>query len=325
MPVPPQRLEVPGRGRHEPARRGISSNMSGPFHAGELEIQGRAGVLAEAGAVGRGIFDAVPPTASRFLGRQRLVVAASVSTHGQVWASLLTGAPGFAEVVDPGLVRIAARPAPADPLGENLEARPELGLLFIDPSTRQRLRINGRGLSTDEGIFLAVEQVYGNCAKYIQRRAPLPDGEAVAEAPLVSSELGAAQAAWVSASDTFFIASLHPRGGADASHRGGLPGFVRVLAPGVLAFDHYPGNAMFNTLGNLIENDRAGLLFVDFGAGHTLQLSGRAAVGADFSVRFEIVEARETRNASPLRYALVEYSPVNPPVSRASEARHLKD
>lgn len=299
--------------------------MTSPYHAGELEVQRRAGVVAEARAVGRSVFSSVPAGAARFLERQRLVVAASVSADGRVWASLLTGGAGFIGLVAPDLVRIAARPAAGDPLRENLDARPELGLLVLDPSTRQRLRINGRGLSSDEGIFLGVEQAYGNCAKYIQRRAPLPDAEEATEAPRVSSALSAAQAAWISATDTFFIASLHPRGGADASHRGGLPGFVRVLAPGVLAFDHYPGNAMFNTLGNLVENERAGLLFVDFGAGHTLQLSGRAAVGADFSVRFEIVEVRETRNASPLRYAFVEYSPVNPPVSRASEARHLKD
>jgi predicted pyridoxine 5'-phosphate oxidase superfamily flavin-nucleotide-binding protein len=299
--------------------------MTSPYHAGELKVQRRAGVVAEARAVGRSVFPSVPAGAARFLERQRLVVAASVSADGRVWASLLTGGAGFIGLVDPDLVRIAARPAPGDPLRENLDARPELGLLVLDPSTRQRLRINGRGLSSDDGIFLVVEQEYGNCAKYIQRRAPLPDVEEATEAPRVSSTLSAAQAASISATDTFFIASLHPRGGADASHRGGLPGFVRVLAPGVLAFDHYPGNAMFNTLGNLVENERAGLLFVDFGAGHTLQLSGRAAVGADFSVRFEIVEVRETRNASPLRYAFVEYSPVNPPVSRASEARHLKD
>jgi hypothetical protein len=53
------------------------------------------------------------------------------------------------------------------------------------------------------------------------------------------------------------MASFHPRGGADASHRGGRPGSVRVLDEGRLAFADYPGNNMFNTLGNLIEYPRA--------------------------------------------------------------------
>jgi predicted pyridoxine 5'-phosphate oxidase superfamily flavin-nucleotide-binding protein len=55
------------------------------------------------------------------------------------------------------------------------------------------------------------------------------------------------------------MASFHPRGGADASHRGGRAGFVRVLDEDRLAFADYPGNNMFNTFVNLIEYPRAGL------------------------------------------------------------------
>ena len=50
--------------------------------------------------------------------------------------------------------------------------------------------------------------------------------------------------------------------------------------------------------------------------GDLLQLSGRAEVAHDRTVDFEVDEARETRAGLPLRFALVEYSPANPPLSR---------
>jgi len=181
--------------------------------------------------------------------------------------------------------------------------------------TRQRMRFNGRGMRTPEGIFLLVEQAYGNCPKYIQLRQEEADAPAAAGAPRIEASLDARQQAWIESADTFFIASAHPHAGADASHRGGRPGFVRVLGENRLAFPDYPGNAMFNTLGNLQANPRAGLLFVDFETGDVLQLSGRAQVGPDFEVVLDIDEVRATAQASPLRFRLVQYSPSNPPLA----------
>jgi predicted pyridoxine 5'-phosphate oxidase superfamily flavin-nucleotide-binding protein len=222
---------------------------------------------------------------------------------------------------------ITARPADGDPLWTNLKARPELGLIIFDPATRRRVRVNGRGdLSRGGGISLTAEQVYGNCRKYIQMRH-LVDGASPADthrAPLHSSGLSAAQQARIKAADTFFIASAHPRGGADASHRGGRPGFVRVTDAHTLSFPDYAGNNMYNTLGNLAGDPRAGLLFIDFESGDLIQTTGRAtlvwernAVAAHRGARHVVVqyaidEVRETPGGSPLRWVLVEPSPVNP-------------
>ena len=101
-----------------------------------------------------------------------------------------------------------------------------------------------------------------------------------------------------------------------------MPGFVRVLGPRRLAFPDYPGNAMFNTLGNLVEYPRAGLLLVDFRTGDVLQLTGTARLEDDRSVVFDVDEVRETRAATPLRFRLVEYSPANPRVSQEEWPRH---
>jgi predicted pyridoxine 5'-phosphate oxidase superfamily flavin-nucleotide-binding protein len=303
----------------------LAGAREGPYHAGEIEVQRRAGVREEAERVGRIVSPTLTAAAARMMAVQRLAVAASLDETSRVWASLLTGPAGFLRPVDERLMLIESHPRPTDPLARNLEARSELGLLSIDLATRRRLRFNGRAFHDRErGIFLAVEQVYGNCQKYIQsRRLELESGVLDAGPPERSSELNERQRAFVAAADTLFIASHHPDGGPDASHRGGAPGFVRPIDGRTVAFGDYPGNNMYNTLGNLAAQPRAGLLLNDFDTGATLQLTGRArlewdpGIVASFRgaqgvvVVFEIDEILESRGAG-VRGRLVEYSPVNP-------------
>jgi uncharacterized protein len=286
-------------------------------------MQRRAGSLAEADHVGRGVHATLPDAFDRLMAMHRLVVAASLDESGRVWASLLTGPHGFLRRVDERLLLIGSHPAPFDPLRRNLAVRSEMGLLAIDLATRRRLRFNGRALHDPErGIFLVVDQVYGNCPKYIQARRVEPVGGSPSR-PETTSVLSPGQQAMIAASDTFFIASSHPEGGADASHRGGAPGFVRILDGSTLAFGDYAGNNMFNTLGNLVAQPRAGLLFLDFEKGTVLQLTGRARLDREpgtiaafrgargVVVVFEVEEAMATRDAG-VRGVLLEPSPVNP-------------
>ncbi len=261
------------------------------------------------------IASTISPAVHRFLAGQRMAVAASLDARGQPWASLVTGRAGFLEAVDERLLRIGSGPPPDDVLTVNLRARPELGLLVLDPRTRQRARINGRGLLRPEGVFLLADEVYGNCPKYIQRRRLVGEAEGrPAARPARSRWLDARQRKILAAADTFFIASFHAGGGADASHRGGRPGFVRVEDGGRIAFPDYPGNNMFNTLGNLAGYPKVGLLFVDFATGDLLQVAGRASVPdrPERCVQVRVEEVRETRNGSPLRWELIEYSPALP-------------
>ncbi len=245
-----------------------------------------------------------------------MAVAASLDREGRPWASLLTGPPGFVEAAGDSLLRIGATPTPGDPLPANLGARPELGLLVLDPRTRQRVRFNGRGLWSPDGLFLLADEVYGNCPKYIQRRRLVEESAGEVLEARRSSSLDASQRARIEGADTFFIATCHPGGGADASHRGGRPGFVRVPDERTLRFPDYPGNNMFNTLGNLAGHPRAGLLFVDFAGGDLLQLTGRAQVvwEPETGVLVEVEEVRETPGGSPLRFELIEPWPANPPL-----------
>src|SRR5512145_2344354 len=155
-----------------------ASARKAPFHPGEVEIQDRAGVREEAEHLGRTISPVLTEKVALLMAQHQLVVAASLDAGSRVWASLLTGSPGFLRPVDERLLLVERLPHPADPLARNLRTRRELGLLAIDLASRRRLRFNGRALLDPErGVFLAVDQVYGNCPKYIQTRRLELDGD----------------------------------------------------------------------------------------------------------------------------------------------------
>jgi hypothetical protein len=118
------------------------------------------------------------------------------------------------------------------------------------------------------------------------------------------------------------MATLNPGEGADASHRGGMPGFIKSMNE-ELTWPDYVGNSMFNSLGNIAQHPWAGVLVPDFDTGSTLQLTGRAAIdwnrqrvaalpGAERLVRLIVEEVVEIEGAFPAGLRLVEYSPFNP-------------
>jgi uncharacterized protein len=103
------------------------------------------------------------------------------------------------------------RPYPGDPLTEALKvAGTKVGVIAIDLATRRRLRLNGEAERRPEAIYVTTQRVYANCPKYIQARLPETSG-------------------------------------ADASHRGGSPGFVRLVNENTQALPDYSGNTVFNT------------------------------------------------------------------------------
>lgn len=300
--------------------------MTSVYHAGELTMQARAGVQEMASRIGRSIGSTIPLAAQDFLGRQPMAIIGTFDERGRVWASVLTGEPGFMQALDERTVRINAGPIPGDPLGDNFRVNDQVGIIVIELATRRRMRLNGRAeVRSDGAIDINAQQVYSNCPKYIQARAWEMKDVAAISAQSVQSDtyLNTKQQRWISEADTFFIASSHQEGGVDASHRGGNPGFVRVLNERLLVWPDYPGNMMFQTLGNLAVNPNAGLLFIDFERGTTLQLTGRAEViwdaehtarfaAAERVVEFHIDQAIEIENATRLRWRFLEYSPFNP-------------
>ncbi|MEC4812661.1 MAG: pyridoxamine 5'-phosphate oxidase family protein [Scytonema sp. PMC 1069.18] len=296
------------------------------FHSGEIEVQNQAGVREEAQRLCHMISNIIKPAAQEFLKHQQLAVASTVNANGRVWASLLIGETGFVRVLSEQTIQIHATLILSDLVHQNLASHDTIGLLVIDLATRKRLRLNGKAsIQSDGKINVEIEQVFFNCPKYIQLRYIETEKTESLRQPeiLTRDALSQTDENWISQADTFFIASRHPESGADTSHRGGFPGFVQVINSHQLLFPDYAGNNMFQTFGNLLVNPFAGLLFINFESGDTLQLTGQAKViwegeklnefaGAQRLVEFDIEQVLETRNASRLRWRFGEYSPVNP-------------
>jgi uncharacterized protein len=295
------------------------------FHSGEIAVQKRAGVRDIAEDVGEGIADHLPPGASDFLGRRQMAVLGTVDNRGNVWASVVTGDPGFIETVDDRTLKIATPTSAGDLLGRNLATEGHVALFAPDFVSSRRVRVNGRGVIKGGAIVITTDEVYGNCRRYLQERIFVGSRQTPAANPTasVSADLSASQQEQISQADTFFIATDNPERGADVSHKGGNPGFVRVLDARHIAFPDYNGNSMFNTLGNVTVNPHAGLLFIDFDSGRTLQLTGRASIdwnpervrtfpGAERVIDFELEQIIDTPAGFPLVAKFRQYSRNNP-------------
>jgi predicted pyridoxine 5'-phosphate oxidase superfamily flavin-nucleotide-binding protein len=299
--------------------------MKSVYHEGEFEVQKHAGVREMAERIGRGIREEIPEPAREFLRQQPFVVVASVNKKEEVWISILTGKPGFMVSPDERTIYINTTPGDSDPLKDNLGETGRAGLLVIEFASRRRMRLNGRAELRDGMILVRSEQVFSNCPKYIQSREWNGKATGARQDHTIQSgdHLTEEQQWWIISADTFFVGSFNKMGGADASHRGGNPGFVKVINERQLMWPDYAGNNMFQTLGNITANPHAGLLFLDFEKGRTLQLTGLAHVdwnphasaeftGAERLVRFEVKQVIETTGVVPFGWRLLSYSPFNP-------------
>jgi uncharacterized protein len=90
----------------------------------------------------------------------------------------------------------------------------------------------------------------------------------------------------------FFLATSDENGQPQCSYKGGAPGFVRVLDERTLAFPSYDGNGMYLSLGNLLQNPKVGLLFIDFERQLRLRLNGIAEIQASDPLLAEYPEAQ---------------------------------
>ncbi|OOQ42266.1 FAD-binding oxidoreductase [Pseudomonas fluorescens] len=256
-----------------------------PWHAGEKQLQAHVGVAERMEAFGRKVIRSEMPDQHRtFYQQLPFMLYAAVDADGHPWASVLEGQPGFAHSPEPGLLQFRSLPAFDDPA--QLSEGSAIGLLGIELHTRRRNRINGHvSAMTMDGFAVTVDQSFGNCPQYIQlrqfRSVPLTDP--ATRAAQHFGELDDASKAMIAEADTFFVASYVDVDGersVDVSHRGGQAGFVQVEG-NRLTIPDFAGNLHFNTLGNLLLNPRAGLLFIDFNTGDLLQLSGRTEIILD--------------------------------------------
>ncbi|WP_420608205.1 pyridoxamine 5'-phosphate oxidase family protein [Novosphingopyxis sp.] len=301
-----------------------------PFHRGEHDAQWRAGVQLHGAPIRNWMSD----QHREFFAQIPILFAAVPDETGWPIGTALTGSPGFVSSPDAQMLRVSSLPTSGDPAMTGLRVGALAGLLGIDLATRRRNRANGTVVALDgHGFTLGVRQSFGNCPQYIQAREVIgmqPDR------PGVAGRLGALDSqarALIAGADTFFVASGSgavggDAGGLDMSHRGGRPGFVRVDGD-VLTIPDFRGNRYFNTLGNLLLDPRAGLLFVDFSSGDLLQLQGQAELdwdgggasgfaGAERLWKLRVTAAWRRPGALALRWTFKGYAPTTERTGRWS-------
>ena len=309
------------------------NHAESPFHAGEQQVQERLGVRDKIETFARrAVRDYMPDQHREFYAKLPFVLVGTVDDRGRPWASLVAKRPGFMTSPDARHLEIAARPLFGDPLNGTLKPGADVGLLGIDPENRRRNRLTGR-IDTvgPDGFAVAIGQAFGNCPQYIQTRAieVLPEAKMGAGDPPLSwsDRFDDRTRALIENADTLFIATAYSESrnstslGADVSHRGGKPGFVRLEDDRSFVFPDFSGNNHFNTTGNIVLNPKAGFLFVDFAMRDLVYTTGaadivwegeevRAFAGAERLIRFRAEEVIRVEGSLPLRFDFGEYSPM---------------
>ena len=300
-----------------------------PFHAGELAIQARLGIQERIDRMGRRLIrEYVTEQLQQFFAQLSYVIVGTVDASGNPWASILVGKPGFLATPNDRTLQVNAKPLTDDPLSHSLVEGSDIGLLGIELENRRRNRINGIvSAISNEGFEVKVTQSFGNCPQYIQARSfEYVETEGNKSQIAEISLFGEIERNLMSNADTFFIATAYQdesagvTKGADVSHRGGKPGFVRIDDGCTLTIPNFHGNCYFNTMGNIELNPHTGLLFVDFIGGDLLYLTGTAEiiwsgaeistyVGAEQLIRFHLERGYLIRDSLPLRWTPPEFSP----------------
>ena len=295
--------------------------LTTPFNPDERAAQ----ILSGYGALDSApIRDQMPDQHRSFFEGLPYLFVGALDEGGAPVATILTGAPGFVRSPDPQTLVVRSLPGAADPTTPGIAVGSDIALLGIDLATRRRNRANGMVIAKDEESFtLHVEQSFGNCPKYIQRRSVEPASRAPGQLE-ESPGLDETARSLIRSADTFFIASrsrsdLQEVARVDISHRGGLPGFVSIASDGGLIVPDYRGNRYFNTLGNLLGDPRATLLFMDFERGDLLQLQGLVTIDwsrdssstsriVERSWHFQVLRSWRRPAAIPLKWQFIDYS-----------------
>ena len=227
----------------------------------------------------RVIRTAMPEQHQRFFAQLPFMLVGSVDAAGRPWASVLVGQPGFVQAPDAKRLDFRARPIPGDPLAEGLAPGRAAGLpghraAHASAQPRQR---PCRGVAMSRASASRSSRSVGNCPQYIQGREFEWVRDATDLTPRATEALRPAGRRGAGAHRARRHAvRRHPGAsradgpdvqtgrGADVSHRGGRPGFVKIEDEHTLLVPDFTGNFFFMTLGNLQLNPRAGVLFIDF-------------------------------------------------------------
>ena len=304
--------------------------MNDIFHDGQLAVQKITGEEEIEKSRIPMISNALHPRSIPFIEHQVLAFPGSEDSNGDIWLSLLVGKRGFINI--PSLQEIKFDLSKIvsnmdDIFFENIKTKPTVGLLFHEAERRARYRAWGVAHHEGDALSFDIKMGYFSCPKHIQREViELPENtKEIVSNYNKGTALGKLEKEWISNAHTFFITTQTKKGDIESSHRGGDPGFIEIQENGLLRIPDYLGNSMFSTLGNIYENPKAALLFVDYKKGETLQLSGTAALQFDQNSEDDFYKSGETgrfwtfatkkwirtMNHHKVNTAFIDFSPFN--------------
>jgi ferredoxin-NADP reductase/predicted pyridoxine 5'-phosphate oxidase superfamily flavin-nucleotide-binding protein len=310
------------------------------------------------------------PQASSMLQKGPLLALGTLDSQSRPWTTLWGGSPGFSEPLGGGLVgtrtlvNSAQDPVVKALLGDTTEGellQPSdggkmLAGLAIDLMTRKRVKIAGRMIAgtvrdvriesqadkkhgaswtqqKEIQLVTKIDQSLGNCPKYLNQYEL---HTALTEANLLSqgSSLTEEGKTLIGKSDMFFLATATEHD-MDVNHRGGPPGFVRIISSNQLIYPEYSGNRLYQSLGNLQLNPHIGVTFPDYGSGDVLFITGTATIlvgtdaadllpGSTLAVKITITESRLVQGGLPFRGVRHAPSPYNPRLRTLAAEGNIK-
>ncbi|MEW6037545.1 MAG: pyridoxamine 5'-phosphate oxidase family protein [Pseudomonadota bacterium] len=123
-----------------------------------------------------------------------------------------------------------------------------------------------------------MDELYGEQHKLLQQEFDTRKLADRVKEFIVLPEVTDEHKAFIESRDMFFLTSIDHRGYPTCSHKGGMPGFIKVVDNTTIAFPSYDGNGMFLSLGNIIGNNKIGMLFIDFETPHRVRVHGTASI-----------------------------------------------
>ncbi|WP_337288800.1 pyridoxamine 5'-phosphate oxidase family protein [Candidatus Methylomirabilis sp.] len=123
-----------------------------------------------------------------------------------------------------------------------------------------------------------MDELYGEQHKLLQQEFDTGKLADRVREFIVLPEVTDEHKAFIESRDMFFLTSIDYRGYPTCSHKGGMPGFIKVVDNKTIAFPSYDGNGMFLSLGNINGNNKIGMLFIDFETPHRVRVHGTASI-----------------------------------------------
>lgn len=90
-----------------------------------------------------------------------------------------------------------------------------------------------------------------------------------------NGQLGVAEKRFIDERDSFYLATVNEEGWPYLQHRGGPVGFLKLIGDNELAFADFRGNSQLISAGNIVDNDKCSLFFMDYPNQRRLKMLGR--------------------------------------------------